>query len=101
MAPIKRNSPFTFAEIVVAAPWTVSLLTRNEDNDKADLLQCNNDLDRRSSPADPPGVYAVEVEARRLRTRIVAEAIGGFVHRLIAVVRAPRAAVSVARVNAR
>lgn len=64
MNPIDRRNAFTFAEIVVAAPWVAALLDTSQDNDKADMLQRNRWTDE-GSPA--PDALSLEAAARRER----------------------------------
>jgi hypothetical protein len=64
MNPIERRNAFTFAEIVVAAPWLSTMLPTSQDNDKADMLQRNRWADEGLPAGD---VFALEAEARRAR----------------------------------
>jgi hypothetical protein len=42
-----RPLAFTFAEILVAAPWAASILSNDRDNDKGGMLQRNTAADER------------------------------------------------------
>jgi hypothetical protein len=64
MNPIERRSAFTFAEIVVAAPWVAAIVATSQDNDKAVMLQSNKAADEGSPVTD---VLALETAARQQR----------------------------------
>jgi hypothetical protein len=64
MNPIERRNAFTFAEIVVAAPWLADILAQSQDNDKAVMLHRNRWTDEGSGATD---VVALEAVARRER----------------------------------
>ena len=70
MNPIERRSAFTFAEIVVAAPWVAAIVATSQDNDKAVMLQSNKRMDEGS-----PDLLVLETAARRQRTAYLAAAI--------------------------
>jgi hypothetical protein len=65
MAVPRRSSPFTLAEIMIAAPWATSLLGSPQDHDKGNLLHRNTTDDEWSAVSDR--VTAVEREAREAR----------------------------------
>jgi len=69
MNPIQRRNAFTFAEIMVAAPWLADILAQSEDNDKAVMLHRNRWTDEGSFVAD---TLALESAARRERAAYVA-----------------------------
>lgn len=87
MSQSKSNSLFTFAEVVIGAPWATSILAQHHDNDKGDLLHRNNTGDEWS------GRQGLEVErqARQLRAAALAEAFGRITRRLAALLRPARA----------
>jgi hypothetical protein len=64
MNPIERRTEFTFAEIVVAAPWVAAIVAKSQDNDKAVMLQSNKTSDEGSPVMD---VLALETAARHQR----------------------------------
>jgi len=64
-----RNA-FTFAEIVVAAPWVAAILSTSQDNDKAVMLQSNKRMDEGS-----PDLLVLETAARQQRAAYLAAAI--------------------------
>ena len=79
MKPPYRQAPFTFAEIVVGAPWAASILAPRLDHDEAVLLHRNTISDRRpgahdESPArrQQPGSLwrAVASLSRRVRASL-------------------------------
>ena len=47
-----RTTAFTFAEIMVAAPWAYSIIAKAQDNDKAWMLQRNTWPDEGSAWPD-------------------------------------------------
>ena len=64
MNPIERRSAFTFAEIVVAAPWVAAFAATPQDNDKAVMLQSNKASDEGSPATD---LLVLETTARQQR----------------------------------
>ena len=67
MVQPRHNAPFTLAEIMIAAPWAVSLLRSPQDHDKGILLHCNTNDDEWS--ALPDQIAAIEREARQARAQ--------------------------------
>ena len=90
MSRPKPYVPFTFAEIVVGAPWATSLLASPPDNDKARLLHRNNGGDEWSTGASPLDATELEREARRLRAAAVGDLVARAVRHLRAVFRRPQ-----------
>ena len=78
MNPIERRNAFTFAEIMVAAPWLADILARSEDNDKAVMLHRNRWTDEGSRDTD---VVALEAVARRERAAYLRSAFARLVAR--------------------
>jgi len=66
MNPIGHRNTFTFAEIVVAAPWLAAFDPNSRDNDKAVMLQ-RNTLPDEGTPATD--ALSLEAAARRQRAR--------------------------------
>jgi hypothetical protein len=79
MNPIERRNAFTFAEIMVAAPWLASVLTKSEDNDKAVMLQRNTWADEGSPRVD---ALKLETLARHERAAWLQRAFARLVARL-------------------
>lgn len=82
-----RRSPFTFAEIVIGAPWAMTLLAPASDNDKGSLLHRNNTGDEWSGQH----ILALEKEARLLRATALADGISRLGRRIAAALRPARA----------
>jgi hypothetical protein len=89
MNPIERRNAFTFAEIMVAAPWLASVIAKSEDNDKAVMLQRNRWTDKGSPRVD---AVALETVARRERAAWLQRAFARLVARLKSRPRALRSA---------
>ena len=87
MSKPNRPGPFTFAEIMVAAPWAASILSNNRDNDKGVMLQCNTTDDEWSFDASRLERAAIEREAREERARVMGEALKRLGARLAAGLR--------------
>jgi len=66
------RSAFSFAEIVVAAPWVAAIVATSQDNDKAVMLQSNTPTDEGSPSTD---LLMLESAARRQRAAYLAAAI--------------------------
>jgi len=86
-----RKVPFTFAEIVVGAPWAVSLLAPHQDNDKAGMLHRNNSGDEWSGQQDRPDVVSLEHQARRMRAASIGDGLARLGRHLAAILRPVRA----------
>ena len=71
-----RTYAFSFAEIMVAAPWAHSLIAKAQDNDKASMLQRNTSMDEGLSL---PDVLQPEAVARAQR----AEHVGAGLRRAV------------------
>jgi hypothetical protein len=85
MAMPRRNSPFTLAEIMIAAPWATSLLGSPQDHDKGNLLHRNTIDDEWS--ALPDRVVAIEREARQARARALRRTFARLWHAVTALFR--------------
>ena len=85
-----RTPPFTFAEIVIGAPWTTRLLRDHLDNDKAGMLQRNIAIDEWSAVSGPMDPISLEREARRARAIALHDGIGRLVRKVVAWVRPGR-----------
>jgi UDP-N-acetylmuramyl pentapeptide synthase len=72
MNPHERRNAFTFAEIVVAAPWVAAIVATSQDNDKAVMLQSNTGPDEGSPSTD---LLVLESAARRHRAAYLAAAV--------------------------
>ena len=72
MNPHEHRNAFTFAEIVVAAPWVAAIVATSQDNDKAVMLQSNTRPDE-GSPS--PDLLVLETAARRQRAAYLAVAV--------------------------
>ena len=92
-----RKPPFTFAEIVIGAPWTASLLRNDQDNDKAGMLQCNKIGDEWSPGFEPPALPDLERKARRARALAVVAATARAAQCIAAFFRATRARLATQR----
>jgi hypothetical protein len=68
MNPPRRNTAFSFAEIMIAAPWAYSIIANSQDNDKAIMLQRNTWPDE----GLPPDPLTLEREARVQRASTLA-----------------------------
>jgi len=87
-----RNSrvPFTFAEMVVGAPWATSLLADIKDNHKCNMLHRNNPYDEWSGQ-DRPDFLALEEQARRMRAATIGDGLIWVGRHLAAILRHGRA----------
>jgi hypothetical protein len=74
-----RHTAFTFAEIMVAAPWAYSIIAKAQDNDEASMLQRNIPADDGSSA---PAVLALEETARAHRAAYLTAALRRLGNRL-------------------
>ena len=86
-----RNAPFTFAEIVIGAPWATSILRNSLDNDKAGLLHCNNEVDERSPPSPLADLVQLERDARAARAVMLRDLFVRAARRIRALLRPARA----------
>ena len=82
-----RTPPFTFAEIVIGAPWTTRLLRDHLDNDKGEMLQRNMGVDEWSSVPGPMDAFALEREARRARAIALHDGLGRAMRKVLAWIR--------------
>ena len=85
MTRVYRKMPFSFAEIVVGAPWAMSVLAPTYDHDTGNMLHRNNKNDECSGPADPADIVALEHKARALRAETLREGFARLAKRLVAV----------------
>ena len=85
MALPYRKSPFTLAEIMVAAPWTASLLGSPRDHDKGILLHRNSEADEWQSLGDQ--ILALEKEAREARAAALCRLFARMSHAIAGWVR--------------
>jgi hypothetical protein len=67
MTNLYRKPPFAFAEIMVTAPWVYTLIAKDRDNDRGEMLQCNIPGDERSPDIAAIDRLALEREARIAR----------------------------------
>jgi hypothetical protein len=92
-----RRAPFTFAEIVIGAPWAASLLRNDQDNDKAGMLHCNNAGDEWSPGVEPPALRELERDARHARAQALVDATARAGRRIAAFFRTTRARLATQR----
>jgi hypothetical protein len=90
MSNLNNRVPFTFAEIVVGAPWATSLLADIQDNDKGNMLHRNNPYDEWWGE-DRPDVVALEYQARRMRAATIGDGLVRLGRHLAAILRHGRA----------
>src|SRR5215203_4684878 len=67
-----RHLAFSFAEIMVAAPWAYTIIAKAQDNDKACMLQRNTTTDE-GSPV--PDAMELEAAARAQRAEHLAAGV--------------------------
>jgi hypothetical protein len=91
------KAPFTFAEIVIGAPWTASLLRNHQDNDKAGMLHCNKMSDEWSPRVESAALPDLEREARRARAQAVVHSTARAGRRIAAFFHATRARLATQR----
>jgi len=91
MSDPNSRIPFTFAEIVVGAPWATSLLADIQDNDKGNMLHRNNINDEWSGQDDRPDVVTLEQQARRIRAATIGDGLARLGRHLAALLRHVRA----------
>ena len=87
-----RLPAFSFAEIMVSAPWAARILAQDRDNDKGGMLQCNSAVDEWYADHS---TFALERAARQERNRVVGNALKRAASRVAAAVRALRQRVPV------
>lgn len=87
MSKPDRLPAFSFAEIMVAAPWAARILAQGSDNDKGGMLQCNSATDEWSADRAASDALALQRIARAERDRTLGDAVKRAASRLRAVVR--------------
>ena len=85
MTRVYHKMPFSFAEIVVGAPWAYSVLAPSYDHDTGNMLHRNNTHDEWSGQTGPTDLAALEHKARALRAETLREGFARLAKRLVAV----------------
>ena len=87
MSKPDRLPAFSFAEIMVAAPWAARILTQDIDHDKGGMLQCNSAVDEWSADRAASDASTLQRIARAERDRVLGDAVKRAAARLLAVMR--------------
>ena len=87
MSKPDRLPAFSFAEIMVAAPWAARILTQLSDNDKGGMLQCNSAVDEWSANRAASDALTLQRAARTQRDRALGDALKRAAARVVAAVR--------------
>ena len=75
MSKPDRLPAFSFAEIMVAAPWAARILAHDTDHDKGGMLHCNSAVDEWSADRTASDAFTLERMARAERDRAVGAAV--------------------------